>query len=127
MLIVDSVITSNAFTMAVKKSNKAAFAFDLPSIQKVLGSVKAGVDVASTSSRQLSFTGKEHLTFAFTLLRVHLNADGSMSALEPGDASRVLAVAATSQVHQLGFSHVELAAEPAMVDLEEAPAQGIGA
>jgi len=83
-LVLDSVIGSSDFTIAVSKSNDKAFKLDLPAIQNVVKEANVGVSVSTTTNYDLTFKGPEHLTFAFSAVRFHLTKDGTVDAMPPG-------------------------------------------
>jgi hypothetical protein len=83
LVAVDSVIASSNFTISVDRSSSKDFQLDVPAIEKVVGEAKVGVKVSSTASTQLTFKGREHLTFAFTAVRLYLDADRRIASIPP--------------------------------------------
>ncbi|HET9983362.1 MAG TPA: hypothetical protein VFQ38_07235 [Longimicrobiales bacterium] len=122
-LVVDSVITSSDFAIHVDEATKAGFAIDLPAVQQIVSGVNAGVQVASASGRDLAFKGDRQLTFAFTCVRLFLNADGRITAMPPADdvpamAAKSRRFGAAEHVVRYTPDRILLMAEPAMVDLD---------
>lgn len=119
LLVVDSIIVSSDFTIAVTKSKTQSFKLDIPAIQETLGNLSAKVTVDSASGKELTFRGPDRLTFAFTAVHPHIADDGSISALPPGDTSTVLANQAEGTVVTYGLNHVELSDQDAMIEWDE--------
>jgi hypothetical protein len=85
LLVVDSIIVSNSFTMHVDKTHDDSAKLDIPAIQKAVGDVKADVAVTSTSDLDVTFTGPQPLTFAFTCQRLFLSKDGRVTSVDPNN------------------------------------------
>jgi hypothetical protein len=85
LLVVDSVITSNRFSLAVSGGGAEDATIDVPAIQQLVGQVNANVSVSSTRENEVSFSGEQPLTFAFTLQRVYLDDTGGISMINPED------------------------------------------
>lgn len=122
-LVVDSVITSSDFAINVEKSSKAGFALDVPAVQQIVSKANAGVQVQSASGRDLAFKGDKHLTFAFTCVRLFLNADGRITAMPPADdvpamAAKAHRFGAAEHVVRYTPDRILLTGEPAMVDVD---------
>lgn len=120
-LVIDSVITSSDFSIALETKQGGGVALDLPAIQKVVAAAEVGVEVVSESERELVFRGPKALTFAFTCVRLFLDAEGRISALPPQTQPVFLEVAAsgvdTSVVH-VAPPRLVLGARPALVEFE---------
>ncbi len=75
--IVDSIITSNNFSIKAEKTSETGFSFDLPTIEGVLNSENNKVKVSQSSNTEISFEGEKHLAFAFTAFFILINDDGT--------------------------------------------------
>jgi hypothetical protein len=122
LLVIDSVLTSPGFTVTASSSRTESAHVDLPTLQQLLSHVSAKVSLSSSASSQVSFTGDQQLTFAFTCLEVTLGADARIVGLA-GYGQKVLvqgladAAAAAATPPRLGG--VLLTDDPAMLDLDE--------
>lgn len=119
LLIIDSIITSNAFTVVVKKASSSEFGIQIPSIAEVVGSANAKVKVSQSGQRQVTFTGPEPLTFAFSTVVAHLSPDGAIVSLPPDDTSRVLKVIPVGRAEVPPFTQIEILDSPGMIEFEE--------
>jgi hypothetical protein len=86
LLVVDSIITSNQFTISATGSVEEDVEIDVPAIQEVVGQAKAKVAVTSGASSEVSFSGEQRLTFAFTLQRLYLEDSGEIFMIDPDDS-----------------------------------------
>lgn len=121
-LVVDSAITSRDFSINVEKAATQGFRVDVPTIQQIVSEANAGVQVQSTSGTDLVFKGDAYLTFAFTCVRLFLDADGRIDAMPPADdvppLTRGRGAVAPGHVVRRTPDRVVLTAKPAMLDLE---------
>jgi hypothetical protein len=94
---------------------------DLPAIQQIVDGLKAGIKVASTSALSISFQGPKSLTFAFSCVRLYLDAQGTISAIPP-DFQRVdlQAYFGKSQHRLVAYSpdRILLGHIPGLIELE---------
>jgi|SRR5215467_910478 len=119
LLLIDSVITSNQFTISITKSQADSFALNVPAIQALVGAAKAKVKVKSAGSRRVTFQGPNALTFAFTTVHLFVDSNGVILATPPGGDSTVLSLATENRVPTYGLDHVELSETAAMVQWDE--------
>lgn len=77
-IIIDSVITSNNFSMKVEETTQKDFKLDIPEIQEILKSKGNKVSAKSSSSLEISFQGETSLAFAFTCHVLNCDEDGSV-------------------------------------------------
>jgi hypothetical protein len=99
LLVVDSIIVSNAFTMHVDKTKDGSTKLDITAIQTAVGAVKADVTVSSASSLDVTFAGLQQLTFAFTCQRVFVSKDGRVTSVDPNNELLNAAIADGSIVY----------------------------
>jgi len=78
-IILDSVITSNNFSIRVEDEYSTGFSFNIPEINKVLSSLNNDIKVSSSSSLEITFNGSKQLAFAFTCLLVNIDDEGHIS------------------------------------------------
>ena len=88
--VLDSVVTSTNFTIAVDRASDVSFKLDIPAIQKLVGELNLGVSVSTSSGYDLTFKGTEQLAFAFSCVRFVLAEDGKIRALMPDSDLKVL-------------------------------------
>jgi len=77
--IVDSVITSNNFSIIVDESSNDDFSFNIPEIQNLISSKENSVNVEQTSKLEISFTGEQQLAFAFSCFVLEIDEEGNVS------------------------------------------------
>lgn len=83
LLVIDSVITSSDFSINVNRFNSDDFKLDVPAIQNLVGKLNTEVSVSTTSGYDLVFKGDKHLTFAFSCIRLTVDAGGQISSAPP--------------------------------------------
>ena len=122
LLVIDSVLTSPGFTVTASSSRTESAHVDLPTLQQLLSHVSAKVSLASSVASQVSFTGDQPLTFAFTCLEVTLDADARIAGLA-GYGQKVvvqgLARGTPAEATAGQVTGVLLTDDPAMLDLDE--------
>lgn len=77
-IIVDSIITSNNFSMKVEETSNQDFKFDIPEIQNILSSSGNKISAKSSNSLDISFQGDKSLAFAFSCFAINCDEDGSI-------------------------------------------------
>lgn len=77
-IIIDSIITSNNFSIIVEETSKSDFKFDIPEIQNILTLSGNKISSSSASSLNISFEGETTLAFAFTSFVLNCDEDGSI-------------------------------------------------
>lgn len=125
LLLIDSVLTSPGFTVTAMRSHAESAHVDLPTIQQLVSDASAKVTVSSSASSEVSFTGEERLTFAFTCLEVSLDDNGRMLGLAGSGARTVIQGLAGSSAAGSApqpVTGVLLSDEPGLLDLD--PASG---
>lgn len=90
-LLIDSVITSSDFSIQVERRAQQDFRLDIPAIEQVLSSAKAGMTVAGASALSLTFQGPKPLTFAFSCQRLLLDQNGKIVQMPPETRNRAFA------------------------------------
>jgi hypothetical protein len=120
-LVLDSVITSSEFTIAVDKTSSGSFSFDLPGIQNIIGKSSTAVSVSTATGYELTFTGQKQLAFAFSCVQFRLDPAGTIQAMFPDDQAREPAgfMAFSGSEHEFRHNpgHVLLSRKPALVDV----------
>jgi hypothetical protein len=123
LLLVDSVLTSPGFTVTAKRSNSESAHVDLPTLQHLVSAASAKVTVSSSASSEVSFTGEERLTFAFTCLEVSLDDNARIVGLAGSGARTVIQGLAGSSAAASApqpVTGVLLSDEPGLLDLDMA-------
>jgi hypothetical protein len=124
LLLIDSVLTSPGFTVTASRSRTESAHVDVPALQQLVGNVSAKVNLSSSASSEVSFTGDDRLSFAFTCLEVTLDAharivglagSGQKTTVMGGDRS---AGASNDPSRPTGLL---LSDNPAMLDLDDGP------
>jgi hypothetical protein len=88
--VIDSVITSNEFSIAVEGEQNAECRIDVSLIQELLKQTRDHLTVQSTSSSMVSFVGEKRLPFAFSCVRFYLGKNGRICSLDPSQAPMIL-------------------------------------
>jgi hypothetical protein len=121
LLLIDSVLTSPGFTVTASRSRTQSVHVDLPTLQQLVSNVSAKVNVSSAASSEVSFTGDERLSFAFTCLEVTLDTDARVVGLA-GRGRKTTIQGLTDPPAASGASPnltgVLLSDDPAMLDLD---------
>jgi hypothetical protein len=122
LLLIDSVLTSPGFTVTASRSRTESAHVDLPTLQQLVSDVSAKVHVSSSASSEVSFTGKEPLTFAFTCLEVRLDDNARIVGLAGyGQKTTILGLVRPAEPSNVSpqLTGVLLSDDPAMLDLNE--------
>jgi hypothetical protein len=93
LLVIDSVITSNRFSLHVDRAAKSGFSMDLPAMRQLAATAGTGLALESTTGLDLTFQTATRLTFAFSAVRFYLGPDGSIEAMPPAISHRALSTA----------------------------------
>lgn len=121
-LVLDSVITSNEFTIAVDKTSDANFGFDVPGIQNILGQSAGKIDITTATGYELTFKGATPLAFAFSCVQFSLSSDGTVSAMLPDKKVRTMGdyriLAHRNHDYHYSPDHVLLSRDPALLDID---------
>jgi hypothetical protein len=124
LLLIDSVLTSPGFTVSASRSRTESAHVDVPALQQLVSDVSAKVNVASSVSSEVSFTGEERLTFAFTCLEVTLGADARIAGLAGyGHKTTIQGLVRPAEPNNIPpqLTGVLLSEDPAMLDLGDGP------
>jgi hypothetical protein len=89
-LLVDSVLTSRSFALDVTGERSARADFDFPAVHQLIGDAKAGISVETSGGRSVVVSGPSELTFAFSCVRLAVDAEGGLIGLEPHEGLRSL-------------------------------------
>jgi len=81
LLVIDSIITSNDFSIHVEDAVDDSFQFEAAAIQEELGKLNTKIEVASTSNLSLTFKGTQPLPFAFTTIELKLDSTGKVTKM----------------------------------------------
>ena len=117
MLVVDSAITSESFSVSSERSRGGRVKLNVKAIEDIIGKAGAEVSAAATSSFGVKFRGKRPLTFAFSCMRVFLEPDGRIGLVNPQDTFLNAAVEAGEVVYIP--NRVRLSTEPAMIQIDK--------
>jgi hypothetical protein len=83
LTVVDSVIQSPSFEIAVTKKREASFELSVPAIAEAVGEASAKVAVEAASKLAVTFSGPRALTFAYSAVRFFLDPSGVVHSLPP--------------------------------------------
>lgn len=120
LLLIDSVFTSPGFTVLASRSRTESAHVDVPTLQQLVSNVSAKVNVSSSVSSEVSFTGEERLTFAFTCLEVTLDRDARIVGLAGyGQKATIQGLVRRAEPGNVPpqLTGVLLSEDPAMLDL----------
>jgi hypothetical protein len=123
-LVIDSVIASSDFAINVDKKRDESFNLDVPVIQNLVSQAKAGVQVTTTSGLDLIFQGSKSLAFAFTCVRLYLDAHGVITSLPPEAsvpalAKRLQELQRSDQVLRYTPDRIQLRSRPGLLSWDE--------
>lgn len=93
LLVIDSAITSNRFSLHVDRAAQSGFFMDLPAMQQLAATAGTGLALESTTGLDLTFQTPTRLTFAFSAVRFYLGPDGSIQSMPPAIPHRALSAA----------------------------------
>jgi len=95
-LIVDSTIQSRDFNIKVESASNGGFSLDVPAIQEMVGKVNTALQVSNASSTDITFKGESYLSFAFSCLRLYVDANGKVTSMPPAGNVPTLAGASAA-------------------------------
>jgi hypothetical protein len=95
-LIVDSTIQSRDFNIKVESASNGGFSLDVPAIQEMVGKVNTALQVSNASSTDITFKGESYLSFAFSCLRLNVDANGKVTSMPPAGNVPTLAGASAA-------------------------------
>lgn len=81
LLVIDSVISSNDFTISVESSRSQHYKLDIPAVEAFIASVKPELKVSSSSGLELTFQGDKNLGFAFSCYELDLDSKGRIKGM----------------------------------------------
>jgi hypothetical protein len=114
-LVIDSVLRSRGFSVETGQERAGGFEVNAETLADLVGSVKAGSSVTTTTGRELHFAGPGALTFAFSCVRFVILDDGRIAAIEPGEAPSTLGLGPDAAVLATP-NRVVLTREPELLD-----------
>lgn len=76
-VIIDSIITSNNFSIKAEKYNDSNFTFNVQELTNILSS-QNNISITSQTGKEISFVGNTSLPFAFTGFYLNIEIDGSV-------------------------------------------------
>jgi len=83
LLVIDSIITSNDFTIHVSDVVRDNFSFNATAIAHEISETENKLKVLSSNNHSLTFKGEKNLPFAFTCLLFRINSNGKIVAMPP--------------------------------------------
>lgn len=116
-LVIDSVLRSRGFSVTTGQENAGGFEVSAETLANLVGSLKVGASVTTSTGRELHFAGPGELTFAFSCVRFVILDDGQIAAIEPGQAPPSLGFDSDGAVLATP-NRVVLTAEPELLDWE---------
>ena len=119
-LVIDSTIQSRDFSIQVESKSTDGFSLDVPAIKDIIGKTSTDVEVSSDSSLALTFKGQQHLSFAFSCLRLYVDGNGRITSMPP--AGDVPGLAAALGVTPAADSSTQTIYTPDRVLLSREPA-----
>lgn len=81
LLLIDSVIVSNDFSIHAAETVDDSFGFDVQAITEEMGGVGGKLKVESRGSHTLTFQGEDSLPFAFTCVHFRLDGEGRITGM----------------------------------------------
>lgn len=118
LLVIDSIIKSNGFSITATKANAGVAAINVSAVQQLVGNANASISTTSTSASHITFTGNDHLTFAFSVIEIRLDPSGAITEAPPGTGFTLLSAddELENYVPTVGPTFVELAQKPALIE-----------
>jgi hypothetical protein len=119
LLIITSIITSDQFTMRVTKANSDDFNLGASALHSLLAKSSAKFGILAATEREVTFKGKQPLTFAFTTVRAHVEDTTGRILATPHEKKLVTLATeevADTAVATYGLDHVVLGGEPGLIE-----------
>lgn len=98
-IIIDSIITSDNFSMKVEEATQTDFKFDIPEIQNILNSSDNKISANSSNSLEISFQGEIPLAFAFSSFILKCDEDGSIYYEGEADKMHLTTIPNSSEIY----------------------------
>jgi hypothetical protein len=118
--VIDSVFTSDSFTVHADDTTDAGFAFNVPTIQNVVGNVNANVKLSTAGNKDITFKNGAPLTFAFSCVKFNIAEDGRITAMLREDQIHdVFGIKSATQIAAPTPARVLLTLEPELLSIEE--------
>jgi hypothetical protein len=76
-VIIDSIITSNNFSIKAEEFSDNSFSFNIQELTSIL-SLQNNIHVVAQNGKEISFVGNISLPFAFTGFYLNIASDGSI-------------------------------------------------
>jgi hypothetical protein len=90
LLLIDSVLTSRQIAIVLSGAKGQRVNVDLAALRTAVADLGGKVGAASDDSVELTLESEAELTFAFTCVRLFLDAEGRISAMPPDHGRRTL-------------------------------------
>jgi hypothetical protein len=90
LLVIDSVLTSNRLSLKLTGQQNRELALDVTGLQELLGKAGAKVSIQTSPDYDITLESDRELTFAFSCVRLFLDAEGLISAMPPDLWPRML-------------------------------------
>jgi len=119
LLVIDSIIRSKGITITAVEKREQSFGIDIGVIEALIGEANANVAVSSETSTDLTISGSDPLTFAFTAVEFHLDEYGNLLSAPPVGDSVALSARSNKHVPTYGLDHIELSESPALIEWDE--------
>jgi hypothetical protein len=79
LLVIDSIITSNNFTINIEKTLSESFKLNIPEIETLIHFKDNSLEIKSSNGKEISFKGPQPLAFAFSGIRLYSDIMGQIS------------------------------------------------
>jgi hypothetical protein len=90
LLLVDSVITSREIAIVVGAAKGRRVNLDLAALRQALAELGGSVEAGADGEIELILSSKAELSFAFSCVRLCLDAEGNIASLPPDHRTRTL-------------------------------------
>lgn len=97
-LLIDSVLSSTGITISLAATHEGSIRIDAPGLEQLVAGSTARVEVAVAPEQQITIQSDAPLPFAFSCVRLVLDAEGRVVSLPPDEGPRVLGAAAHAQL-----------------------------
>jgi hypothetical protein len=90
LLLVDSVITSRQIAIVIGGAKGRRVNVDLAALRQALAELGGSAEAGADGEIELILTSKAELTFAFSCVRLCLDAEGQIASIPPDHSTRTL-------------------------------------
>jgi hypothetical protein len=98
LLLIDSVLTSREIAIVISGARGQRLNFDLAALRTTLAEMGGSVGAATERDVELTLTSEAELTFAFSCVRLTLDAEGAILAIPPDHRTRTLSDLAPERI-----------------------------